>query len=219
MGSLTLVRPRKSAPSRPEGGDIARARRLAGSPAVRHDWPAIGVNSVDNELAALQAALAGRYRVEHPVGQGGMGVVYLAHDLKHDRAVAIKVLRPGVATLLGPERFLREIGIAAQLSHPHIVPLHDSGEADGRLYYVMPFVAGNTLRERLDKGGRLPADQALHIIRQVASALSHAHGRGVIHRDIKPSNILLSEGFALVADFGLARALSRVSETEDISSV
>jgi len=124
-----------------------------------------------------------------------------------------------VATLLGPERFLREIGIAAQLSHPHIVPLHDSGEADGRLYYVMPFVAGNTLRERLDKGGRLPADQALHIIRQVASALSHAHGRGVIHRDIKPSNILLSEGFALVADFGLARALSRVSETEDISSV
>ncbi|HSE50796.1 MAG TPA: serine/threonine-protein kinase, partial [Gemmatimonadales bacterium] len=174
---------------------------------------------MDNELAALQAALAGRYRVEHPVGQGGMGVVYLAHDLKHDRAVAIKVLRPGVATLLGPERFLREIGIAAQLSHPHIVPLHDSGEADGRLYYVMPFVAGETLRERLDKGGKLPPDQALHIIRQVASALSHAHGRGVIHRDIKPSNILLSEGFALVADFGLARALSRVSETEDISSV
>jgi hypothetical protein len=148
-----------------------------------------------------------------------MGVVYLAHDLKHDRAVAIKVLRPGVATLLGPERFLREIGIAAQLSHPHIVPLHDSGDADGRLYYVMPFVTGETLRERLDKGGKLPLDQALHIIRQVASALSHAHGRGVIHRDIKPSNILLSEGFALVADFGLARALSRVSETEDISSV
>jgi hypothetical protein len=219
MGSLTLVRPRKSAPSRPGDGVFARARRLAGSPAVLHDWPAIGVNSVDNELAALQAALAGRYRVEHPVGQGGMGVVYLAHDLKHDRAVAIKVLRPGVATLLGPERFLREIGIAAQLSHPHIVPLHDSGDADGRLYYVMPFVAGDTLRERLDKGGRLPADQAIHIIRQVASALSHAHGRGVIHRDIKPSNILLSEGFALVADFGLARALFRVSETEDISSV
>ena len=219
MESLTLVRPRKSAPSRPSGGATPRARRLAGSPAVLHDWPAIGVNSVDNELAALQAALAGRYRVEHPVGQGGMGVVYLAHDLKHDRAVAIKVLRPGVASLLGPERFLREIGIAAQLSHPHIVPLHDSGEADGRLYYVMPFVAGETLRERLDKGGKLPPDQALHIIRQVASALSHAHGRGVIHRDIKPSNILLSEGFALVADFGLARALSRVSETEDISSV
>lgn len=219
MGSLTLVRPRKSAPSRPGDGGFARARRLAGSPADLHDWPAIGVNSVDNELAALQAALAGRYRVERPVGQGGMGVVYLAHDLKHDRAVAIKVLRPGVATLLGPERFLREIGIAAQLSHPHIVPLHDSGDADGRLYYVMPFVAGNTLRERLDKGGRLPPDQALHIIRQVASALSHAHGRGVIHRDIKPSNILLSEGFALVADFGLARALSRASETEDISSV
>ena len=219
MGSLTLVRPRKSAPSRPGDGGVARARRLAGSPADLHDWPAIGVNSVDNELAALQAALAGRYRVERPVGQGGMGVVYLAHDLKHDRAVALKVLRPGVATLLGPERFLREIGIAAQLNHPHIVPLHDSGDADGRLYYVMPFVAGETLRERLDKGGRLPLDQALHIIRQVASALSHAHGRGVIHRDIKPSNILLSEGFALVADFGLARALSRASETEDISSV
>jgi hypothetical protein len=174
---------------------------------------------VDNALAALQAALAGRYRVERPVGQGGMGVVYRAHDLKHDRVVAIKVLRPGVATLLGPERFLREIGIAAQLSHPHIVPLHDSGNADGQLYYVMPFVAGETLRERLDHGGKLPVDQALHIIRQVASALSHAHGRGVIHRDIKPGNILLSEGFALVADFGLARALSRVSETEDISSV
>lgn len=174
---------------------------------------------MDDALAALQAALAGRYRVERPIGQGGMGVVYLAHDLKHDRAVAIKVLRPGVATLLGPERFLREIGIAAQLSHPHIVPLHDSGDADGQLYYVMPFVTGETLRERLDRGGKLPLDQALHIIRQVASALSHAHGRGVIHRDIKPGNILLSEGFALVADFGLARALSRASETEDISSV
>ncbi len=148
-----------------------------------------------------------------------MGVVYLAHDLKHDRAVAIKVLRSEVAALLGRERFLREIGIAAQLSHPHIVPLHDSGEADGLLYYVMPFVPGETLRERLDRAGPLPVDEAIGITRQVATALAHAHGRGVIHRDIKPSNILLSEGFALVADFGLARALSSATASADISSI
>ena len=174
---------------------------------------------MDNPLAAVQAALAGRYRLERQVGQGGMGFVYLAHDLKHDRAVAIKVLRPGVAALLGPERFLREIGIAAQLNHPHIVPLHDSGEAGGHLFYVMPFISGETLRDRLERERHLPLDQALHITRQVASALTHAHGRGVVHRDIKPGNILLNEGFALVADFGLARAVSRASETQDISSV
>jgi hypothetical protein len=174
---------------------------------------------VDNPLAALQAALAGRYRLEHQVGQGGMGFVYLAHDLKHDRAVAIKVLRPEVAALLGPERFLREIGIAAQLNHPHIVPLHDSGEAGGHLFYVMPFISGETLRERLTREHHLPLDDALHITRQVASALTHAHGRGVVHRDIKPSNILLNEGFALVADFGLARALPRASDTDEISSI
>ena len=173
---------------------------------------------MDNTLAAVETALADRYRFERQIGQGGMGVVYLAQDLKHDRSVAIKVLRPGVAMLLGPDRFLREIGIAAQLNHPHIIPLHDSGEAGGHLYYVMPFISGETLRERLQRAQPLSLDQALGIVRQVATALAHAHGRGVVHRDIKPSNILLNEGFALVADFGLARPVSRADDDE-ISSV
>jgi hypothetical protein len=174
---------------------------------------------VGDPFDVLQAALAARYRLERQVGQGGMGVVYLAHDLKHDREVAIKVLRPGVAALLGRERFLREIGIAAQLTHPHIVPLFDSGEAAGHLYYVMPYVTGETLAERLHREHRLPMEEATRITGQVATALVYAHERGVVHRDIKPSNILLSGGFALVADFGLARALSRVDDGSDISSI
>ena len=219
METLTLGPLSGTGRRRRSGGDPSVGVRLAGTPAGRHHRPVSTTDFVGDPLAVLQAALAGRYRLERLVGQGGMGVVYLAQDLKHDREVAIKVLRPGVAALLGRERFLREIGIAAQLSHPHIVPLHDSGEADGHLYYVMPYVTGETLRERLDREGRLAVDEALRITGQVAAALVHAHGRGVVHRDIKPSNILLSGGFALVADFGLARALSRVEEGVDISSV
>src|SRR5689334_14375211 len=145
--------------------------------------------------------------IEHELGRGGMATVYLAHDLKHHRRVAIKVLKPELAAALGPERFLREIEIAAGLTHPHILPLHDSGQADSFLYYVMPFVEGESLRERLSREKQLALEDALRITREVADALSYAHARGVVHRDIKPENILLQSGHALVADFGIARAL------------
>jgi len=162
-----------------------------------------------NELfARLQAALGERYALEREIGQGGMATVYLAQDLKHRRLVAIKVLRPELAAVLGPERFLREIEIAAKLQHPHILPLHDSGEEEGLLYYVMPYVEGESLRSRLERERQLPLDEALEIVREVADALSYAHTRDVIHRDIKPENILLSSGHALVADFGIARAIT-----------
>ncbi|MFN0179032.1 MAG: protein kinase domain-containing protein [Gemmatimonadales bacterium] len=141
------------------------------------------------------------------LGRGGMATVYLARDLKHDRDVAVKVLRPELAATLGSDRFLREIQIAAKLSHPHIVPLFDSAEDDGRLLYVMPYLAGESLRERLDRDRRLPVAEATEIARQVASALAYAHGQGVVHRDIKPENILLQAGQAVVADFGIARAI------------
>ncbi|HET9275814.1 MAG TPA: protein kinase [Gemmatimonadales bacterium] len=141
------------------------------------------------------------------LGRGGMATVYLAQDLKHDRQVAVKVLRPELAAALGTDRFLREIRIAAQLSHPHIVPLFDSLEVEGRLLYVMPYVAGESLRDRLERERRLPVQDAIEITRQVASALAHAHGQGVVHRDIKPENILLQGGQAVVADFGIARAI------------
>jgi TolB-like protein/tetratricopeptide (TPR) repeat protein len=156
----------------------------------------------------LRAALSQRYRVEREVGEGGMAVVFLAHDLRHDRPVAVKVLKPEVAALLGAERFLREIRIAAQLNHPHILALHDSGEADGLLYYVMPYVEGDSLRRRLARDGALPVAEALAIAAEAADALAYAHALGVIHRDIKPENILLSHGHAAIADFGIARALA-----------
>src|SRR5438309_7785872 len=136
-----------------------------------------------------------------------MATVYLAQDLKHHRPVAIKVLNPELAGALGPERFLREIEIAARLNHPHILALIDSGESDGFLYYVMPYVEGESLRERLKREGQLPLEEALRIAREVASALSHAHSHDVVHRDIKPENILISGGEAVVADFGIARAI------------
>jgi formylglycine-generating enzyme required for sulfatase activity len=158
----------------------------------------------------LAQALSDRYRLERELGEGGTAVVYLATDLKHSRKVALKVLRPELAVAVGPDRFLAEIRTTANLQHPHILPLFDSGEADGFLYYVMPYVAGESLRERLDRDGALPEDQALAIAADVASALSHAHERGIIHRDIKPANVLLSDGEALVADFGIALALSEV---------
>jgi serine/threonine-protein kinase len=155
----------------------------------------------------LAAALADRYRLERELGAGGMATVYLARDLKHERDVAIKVLHPDLAAALGAERFLTEIRTTANLQHPHILPLHDSGAAGGFLFYVMPFVDGPTLRTRLTRDRQLPIPEALRIAREVADALSYAHGRGVIHRDIKPENILLQGGHALVADFGIALAV------------
>jgi serine/threonine-protein kinase len=160
------------------------------------------------DSARLAAALADRYRLERELGQGGMATVYLADDVKHHRKVAIKVLRPELAAALGPDRFLREIETTANLRHPHILPLYDSGEADGFLYYVMPFVEGESLRERLTREKQLPIADALAIAREVADALGYAHARGVVHRDIKPENILLEGGHAVVADFGIARAVS-----------
>ena len=157
---------------------------------------------------SLCAALAGRYQVEREVGQGGMATVYLARDLKHHRDVAIKVVRPELAAALGAERFLREIDTAASLTHPHILPLHDSGESAGFLYFVMPYVDGESLRARLDRERQLPVDDALQIAREVADALACAHGHGIVHRDIKPANILIESGHAVVADFGIARAVS-----------
>ena len=159
-------------------------------------------------LARLRSALADRYRVERELGRGGMATVYLAHDLRHDRRVALKVLHPELAHALGPERFQREIRLAARLQHPHILTVHDSGEADGLLYYVMPFVDGESLRDRLRREKQLPVDEAIRIACEVAAALHHAHAQGIIHRDIKPENILLAGGHTLVADFGIARGLA-----------
>jgi serine/threonine-protein kinase len=158
--------------------------------------------------ARLTSALADRYRLERELGAGGMATVYLAEDLRHHRKVAIKVLRPELASAVGPERFLREIETTANLRHPHILPLYDSGEAEGFLFYVMPLVEGESLRDRLNREKQLPIDDALRITREVADALSYAHSRGVIHRDIKPENILLESGHAVVADFGIAKAIS-----------
>jgi len=163
---------------------------------------------MSDPTSRLAAALADRYRIERELGQGGMATVYLAEDLRHRRKVAIKVLRPELAAALGPERFLREIETTANLRHPHILPLHDSGEADGFLFYVMPLVEGESLRDRITREKQLPIDDALAIAREVADALGYAHGRGIIHRDIKPENILLEGGHAVVADFGIARAVS-----------
>jgi serine/threonine-protein kinase len=163
---------------------------------------------IDHVVAALKDA----YAVEREIGSGGAATVFLARDLKHDRPVAIKVLKPAVAAALGADRFLREIDIAAHLNHPHILPLYDSGQAEGLLYYVMPFVEGESLRDRLEREGALPIREAVRIARQVAVALEYAHAAGVVHRDIKPGNILLSSGEAVVADFGIARALDDAAE-------
>ena len=159
-------------------------------------------------IDTLQSSLADRYRLDRELGQGGMATVYLAHDLKHERPVAIKVLHPDLGAALGGERFLTEIRTTARLQHPHILPLLDSGDAgNGLLYYVMPLVTGETLRARLTRERQLPIPEAIRIAREVAGALDYAHGQGVIHRDIKPENILLHDGSALVADFGIALAV------------
>lgn len=157
--------------------------------------------------ALLAEALSGRYVVEREIARGGMATVYLARDLQRDEQVAVKVMNPRLATVLGTERFLREIQVAGKMDHPHIVPLYDSGNAGGVLYYIMPYVQGESLHERLQREKRLALADALRITRDVAGALGYAHGLGVLHRDVKPENILLAGGHALVADFGLARAI------------
>ena len=162
-------------------------------------------------LDRLKAALSNRYAIEREIGSGGMATVYLAEDLKHRRKVAVKVLRPDLAATLGSERFLREIEVAAQLNHPHILPLLDSGAAEDFLYYVMPHVSGGSLRQRLLSTEKLSTNDVARITEEVARALEHAHRIGVIHRDVKPENILFSEGVAVVADFGIARVVGSVS--------
>ena len=161
-----------------------------------------------DSLAPLAAGLASRYRIDREIGRGGMATVYLARDLRHDRPVALKVLNPELAAVLGAERFLSEIRVTANLQHPNLLPLFDSGEVDGLLFYVMPYVEGESLRARIDREKQLPIDEAVHIAAAVAGALDHAHRHGVIHRDLKPENILLNDGQPLVADFGIALAVS-----------
>ncbi len=183
-----------------------RADTLLDHPAAERFASLIG------EVAAPPPELVnGNYRIERKLGQGGMAAVYLAHDLRHDRKVAVKILHPELTAGFRAERFLAEIRTMAQLHHPHILPLHDSGEADGVLFYVMPYVEGETLRQRIERETRLGVDDAALIAREVAAALDSAHRHGVVHRDIKPENILLGEGGALVADFGIALAVSTAS--------
>ncbi len=167
---------------------------------------------MENLRDRLKTALAGRYAIEREIGSGGMATVYLAEDRKHARKVAVKVLRPELAAVLGAERFLNEIKVTANLNHPHVLPLHDSGESDGFLYYVMPFVEGESLRDRLRRERQLPIEDAVKIALEVADALGYAHSHGVVHRDIKPENILLESGHATVMDFGVARAISAAGD-------
>jgi len=172
----------------------------------------------EGHTSRLESALAGRYRIEKKLGEGGMASVYLAEDLKHERKVALKILKPELAAVIGAERFLAEIKTTANLQHPHILPLFDSGEADGFLYYVMPFIEGETLRDRIEREGQLGVEEAVRIARDVADALDYAHRNDIIHRDIKPANILLHDGRPVVADFGIALAISaagggRMTET------
>jgi eukaryotic-like serine/threonine-protein kinase len=177
------------------------------------------LEAVDDLQSRLAAALVGRYTVEHEIGRGGMSIVFVAYDANLDRRVAIKVLRPELSAALGPDRFLREIKVAARLRHPFILKLHESGEARGVLYYIMPFVEGESLRQRLAHERTLPVAEALRIAQEVAEALDHAHRQNLIHRDIKPENILFEEGHALVSDFGIARAISAAGERETVPGI
>jgi tRNA A-37 threonylcarbamoyl transferase component Bud32/TolB-like protein/tetratricopeptide (TPR) repeat protein len=170
--------------------------------------PPPGRDRMPEPSAGLKRALADRYTIQEEIGRGASATVYRAHDLRHDRTVAVKVLEPGVAASVGAHRFLREIRIAAGLSHPHVLPVYDSGAADGFVYYVMPYEAGQSLRVRLRRDGSIPVDDAVRILRDVADALAHAHRQGIVHRDIKPDNVLLSDRNAIVTDFGVAKALS-----------
>ena len=166
------------------------------------------LHSMSDMAERLKAALEGRYAIERELGEGGMATVYLANDLKHQRKVALKVLKPELAAVVGAERFLAEIQVTANLQHPNILPLFDSGEADSFLFYVMPYVEGDTLKDRLAREGQLPVNDAVAIAKDIAEALQAAHEQGVIHRDIKPGNVLISRGKPLISDFGIALALS-----------
>ena len=170
-------------------------------------------------ISRLSTALAGHYRIERELGQGGMATVYLAEDLKHERKVAVKVLRPDLSASLGSERFLREIRIAAQLQHPHVLTVFDSGEAGGFLYYVMPYIEGETLRAKLVRDGQLPVGDAVRILREIADALAYAHGRGVVHRDMKPENVMLSGRHASVMDFGVAKAVNEATGRQNLTTI
>ncbi len=177
------------------------------------------VASNDDLRELLKAALADRYSIDEEIGSGGMATVYSAHDLKHDRQVAVKVLRPELAKAVGPDRFLNEVRVTAGLHHPHILALHDSGEADGFLYYVMPFVEGESLREMLDREGRLPVSVGMEILSEIADALAYAHDRGIVHRDIKPDNVLMSGSHALLADLGISKAVCETSGSHQLTTV
>jgi serine/threonine-protein kinase len=163
---------------------------------------------MSDAVTRLHAALEDRYRIERELGAGGMATVYRAEDLKHDRRVAIKVLKPELAAVLGAERFVQEIKTTASLQHPHILPLFDSGEGDGFLFYVMPYIEGETIREKLDRETQFGIEEAVRIATEVADALDYAHRTGVNHRDIRPENILLHDGRVMVMDFGIALAVS-----------
>jgi serine/threonine-protein kinase len=196
-----IAAPRTDSPIKEKGSTIRNRRRF-----------------VPNTTDRLASALAGRYTTERELGQGGMATVYLAEDLKHHRKVALKVLKPDLAAVLGAQRFVQEITTTAQLQHPHILPLFDSGEADGFLYYVMPYIEGETLRDKLNRETQLGIEEAIKITTEVADGLDYAHRNSVIHRDIKPENILLHDGRPMVADFGIALAVSaaaggRMTET------
>src|SRR5262245_61199641 len=169
-------------------------------------------------IGRLRSAFGDRYTVERELGRGGMAAVYLAEDLKHGRKVAIKILHPELAATLGPERFLREIGIAARLTHPHILPLLDSGEAGGFVYYVMPYIEGSSLRGRLSRDHELPVPDVARILRRALAALAEAHANGVVHREIKPDNVMLRGQHALVTDFGVAKAVSEASGRQKVTT-
>src|SRR3954463_10049779 len=211
----------KIKPGRAAGGAPSRSApyyRWQLPPPTRRRRSRTRMTSVSGGYTQFAASLATRYRVERELGRGGMATVYLAHDVKHDRKVAIKVLKPELAAVLGADRFVVEIKTTAALQHPHILPLFDSGTADGQLYYVMPYIEGETIREKLNRETQFGVDEAVRVAREVADALDYAHRHGVIHRDIKPENILLHDGRAMVMDFGIALAVSaaaggRMTET------
>ena len=173
---------------------------------------------MSDTITRLNAALADRYEIERELGEGGMATVYLARDLRHERKVALKVLRPELAATMGPERFLQEVRVTANLQHPHILPLFDSGEAGGFLYYVMPYLEGESLRERVGREGELPVAEAVKILCEVVDALATAHRMGVVHRDIKPDNVMLSGRHAVVTDFGVAKAVSEATGRHELTT-
>src|SRR6267378_2351646 len=191
--------------------DPGRKSGNRGTGELHRDFQEDSFPSMERVQEALSAALGDRYTIERVLGRGGMATVYVADDLRHSRQVAIKVLRSDVAAAIGAERFLREIAIAARLTHPHVLPLIDSGQAAGSLYYVMPYVRGESLRQRLAREGRLPLKDALRIARELGAGLDYAHREGFIHRDVKPENVLLADGLAVIVDFGIARAIAQAA--------